>query len=121
MNIKRGNVYLASLDPVIGNEINKTRPVIVVSNDINNQFSNTVTVIPITSNTIKLYPFEVFLKSGVANLPKDSKARTDQIRTLDKSRIIKEIGILPEKIMPELENSIIIHLNISNSSIAKSI
>lgn len=60
MNIKRGNVFLASLDPTIGNEINKTRPVIVISNDINNEFSNTVTVIPITSNTIKIYPFEFF-------------------------------------------------------------
>ncbi len=85
MNIKRGNVFLVSLDPTVGNEINKTRPVIIISNDVNNKFSNTITVIPITSNTIKIYPFEVFLKAGVANLPKDSKARTDQIRTIDKS------------------------------------
>jgi mRNA interferase MazF len=75
MNIKRGNIFLASLDPTIGNEINKTRPVIVISNDVNNKFSNTVTVIPVTSNTIKIFPFEVFLKSGIANLPKDSKGK----------------------------------------------
>ncbi|MDQ2720350.1 MAG: type II toxin-antitoxin system PemK/MazF family toxin [Bacteroidota bacterium] len=112
MNIKRGNVFLASLDPTIGNEINKTRPVIVISNDINNEFSNTVTVIPLTSNTIKLYPFEILLKSGIANLPKDSKARTDQIRTIDKSRIIKEIGSLPSIIISNLENAIKIHLNL---------
>ncbi|HET7116288.1 MAG TPA: type II toxin-antitoxin system PemK/MazF family toxin [Hanamia sp.] len=112
MNIKRGNVFLASLNPTIGNEINKTRPVIVISNDINNEFSNTVTVIPITSNTIKIYPFEIFLKSGIANLPKDSKARTDQIRTIDKSRIIKEIGKIPAILISDLENSIKIHLNL---------
>ena len=112
MNIKRGNVFLASLDPTVGNEINKTRPVIVISNDVNNEFSNTITVIPLTSNTIKIYPFEIFLKSGVANLPKDSKARTDQIRTIDKSRIIKEIGSLPSIIVSDLENAIKIHLNL---------
>ena len=112
MNIKRGNVFLASLGPTIGNEINKTRPVIVISNDINNEFSNNVTVIPLTSNTIKIYPFEIFLKSGIANLPKDSKARTDQIRTIDKSRIIKEIGSIPSAIISDLENAIRVHLNL---------
>jgi mRNA interferase MazF len=75
MNIKRGNIFLASLDPTIENEINKTRPVIVISNDVNDKFSNTVTVIPVTSNIIKIFPFEVFLKSGIANLPKDSKGK----------------------------------------------
>ena len=93
MNIKRGKIFLASLDPAVGNEISKTRPVIIISNDINNKFSNTITVIPLTSNTSKIYPFEIFLKFGIANLPKDSKARTDQIRTIDKRRLVKEIGI----------------------------
>ena len=49
MNIKRGGVYLAALDPVIGKEISKTRPVVVVSNEKNNEFSSTVTILPITS------------------------------------------------------------------------
>lgn len=84
----------------------------MVSNDINNQYGNTITVIPITSNTIKVYPFEVFLKSGIANLPKDSKARTDQIRTIDKRRLIKEIGSLPTEMISDLETAIKIHLNI---------
>ncbi len=103
MNIKRGNVFLATLDPATGSEINKTRPVIIISNDINNKYSNTVTVIPLTSNTIKIYPFEIFLKSGIANLPKDSKARTDQIRTIDKSRLVKEIGTIPSTLIENLE------------------
>ncbi len=111
MNIKRGNIYLASLDPTIGTEINKTRPVIVISNDINNEFGNTVTIIPLTSNTNKIYPFEIFIKQNVGNLPKDSKAKADQIRTVDKIRIIKEIGSLPENIISELETAIKIHLN----------
>ena len=111
MIIKRGNIYLAALDPTIGSEINKTRPVIVVSNNINNDFGNTVTIIPLTSNTEKIYPFEVFIKQDVANLPKDSKAKADQIRTIDKTRIIKEIGVLPKEVLSEVEVAIKTHLN----------
>ena len=65
MNIKRESIYVAALDPVIGKEISKTRPVVVVSNDINNQYSGTVTIIPITSKNLqKIYPFEVLLAKG---------------------------------------------------------
>lgn len=57
MNIKRGDIYLANLDPVVGREISKTRPVVVISNDKNNEFSGTVTVLPITSKNLeKIYP-----------------------------------------------------------------
>ena len=70
----------------------------MVSNDKNNEFSGTVTILPITSkNTQTVYPFEVFLPRGHANLPKDSKIKADQIRTLDKSRLIKQIGVLEKK------------------------
>ncbi len=61
MIIKRGNIYLAALDPTLGSEINKTRPVIIISNDINNELGNTVTIIPLTSSAEKIYPFEVFM------------------------------------------------------------
>jgi mRNA interferase MazF len=92
MNIKRGEIYLAALDPVMGLEIAKTRPVAVVSNDKNNEFSGTVTILPLTSKNPQIvYPFEVFIAQGIANLPKDSKIKADQIRTLDKRRIIKRI------------------------------
>lgn len=59
MNIKRGKIYLANLDPTIGGEIKKTRPVLIVSNDINNRYNLVVTVLPITSSIDKIYPFEV--------------------------------------------------------------
>ena len=111
MNIKRGEIYLAALDPVIGREIAKTRPVVVVSNDKNNEFSGTVTILPLTSkNPQTVYPFEIFLSRGSANLPKDSKIKADQIRTLDKSRIIKNIGILDKKDLDALDKAIKIHL-----------
>lgn len=111
MNIKRGGIYLAALDPVIGREISKTRPVVVVSNDTNNKLSGTVTVLPITSKNIrKIFPFEVFLPKGSGNLPKDSKAKADQIRTLDKTRLVKPIGELSRKEIDEIDKAMKIHL-----------
>ena len=111
MNIKRGEVFLASLDPVIGREISKTRPVVIVSNDKNNEFSGTVTVLPITSQNLQsIYPFEVFLSKGDANLPKNSKVKADQIRTLDKNRLVKNIGLLDARKLNAIEKAIKIHL-----------
>ena len=90
MTIERGELHLAALDPTIGREIAKTRPVLIISNNINNRYSATVTVIPITSKNLKkIYPFETKLPKGSGNLPKDSKAKSDQIRTLNKRRLVK--------------------------------
>jgi len=111
MTIKRGEIYLARLDPAMGREIAKTRPVVVVSNDKNNEFSGTITILPITSQNPKtVYPFEVFLSKGTGNLPKDSKVKADQIRTLDKTRIATLIGILANNRVEEIERATKIHL-----------
>lgn len=113
MNIKRGEIWLANLDPSIGNEIKKSRPVVVVSNDVNNAHNNVVSVLPITSNVTKVFSFEVFLEKGTAGLPKDSKAKADQIRTLDKSRFTKHIGSLPTHYIGAIETAILKHLGIN--------
>jgi mRNA interferase MazF len=114
MNIKRGEIYLAALDPVIGREIAKTRPVLIVSNDVNNIHSGTVSVLPITSQkTEKVFPFEVFLPKGAGNLPKDSKAKADQIRTLDQTRLVSRIGLISAQDMARAEMAIKIHLTLS--------
>jgi mRNA interferase MazF len=111
MNIKRGEIYLATLDPVVGKEISKTRSAVIVSNDKNNEFSGTVTILPITSKNLKrIYPFEVFMAKGAGNLPKDSKVKADQIRTLDKARIIRRIGKLARNQMDEIEQALKVHL-----------
>lgn len=113
MNIKRGEIHLAALDPTMGREIAKTRPVVIVSNDVNNRFSGTVTVLPITSKNLKkIYPFETMLSKGAGNLPKDSKVKADQIRTLDKRRIIKRIGRLSDEDMIDIDTALKIHLGI---------
>jgi len=110
--ISRGNVWSVSLEPIIGREIGKTRPALVISNDINNEYAETVTFIPITSSVTKVYPFEVFLSKGTANLSKDSKVKCNQIRTVDKKRLIKQMGSLSQQKIEEIEKALLIHLGI---------
>ena len=111
MNIKRGDICIAVLDRVMGKEMSKTRPVVVVSNDKNNEFSGTVTILPITSQNLgKIYPFEVFFSKGKGNLPKDSKVKADQIRTIDKIRLRAHWGKFKKNEMEEIEKALKIHL-----------
>lgn len=112
--IKRGDIYLVDLNPVIGTEIGKTRPAVVISNDINNTYADTVSIAPITSNVDKVYPFEVFLAKGESGLTKESKAKCNQIRSVDKKRLRKYIGTLKEDKIKELEEAILIHLDIGS-------
>jgi len=113
MNIKRGEIYLACLDPVIGKEIAKTRPVIVISNDKNNEFSGTVSILPLSSKHLdKIFPFEVLLIKGMANLPKDSKIKADQIHTLDKGRLLHRIGKVNNDVIASIEKAVKIHLQL---------
>lgn len=110
--IKRGDVYWVKLDPIEGSEIGKTRPAVVISNDINNEFADTVTVLPVTSSVGKVYPFEVFIKKGIANMSSDSKVKANQIRTVDKKRLKERIGTIPEEILGDIEKAVKIHLEI---------
>lgn len=108
----RGEIWLAALDPVVGHETGKTRPALVLSNDRNNEFSETVTVLPITSKTAKIYPFEAFLPKSETNLPVDSKVKANQIRTADKKRLVKFLGNVPPDRVCEIEDAVLIHLGI---------
>ncbi len=109
--IKRGDIYWVRLDPIEGSEIGKTRPAVIISNNINNELADTVTVLPVTSNGGKVYPFEVFIHRGMANMPGDSKAKANQIRTVDKRRIKDLIGTLPDSTLKEIERAVKIHLD----------
>lgn len=110
--ILKGEIYLADLNPTVGSEISKIRPVLIVSNDINNQYAATVTIVPITSTTEKIYPFEIILPKGEGNLTNDSKAKANQIRTIDKLRLKKQFGRINEETLRGIEKAILIHLGI---------
>jgi len=108
-----GSIYEVNLDPVIGAETGKTLPALVVSNDINNQYSSTVTVLPITGQpALKEYPFEVAVPANVAGLGVDSRIKANQIRTLDKKRLTGFRGDLPGQYLSRVNQALKIHLNI---------
>lgn len=110
--MKRGEIYYANLDPTIGSEIKKKRPVLIISNDANNKAAATITIIPITSNVKKVYPFEVLLEQKDSGLSKPSKAQCHQIRTISKLRITdKRAGLVNDKVLRRVQNALELHLD----------
>lgn len=111
--MKRGDVYYANLNPTVGSETGKRRPVLIVSNDVNNRVAVTVTVLPITSNVSRVYPFEVFLEPKDSGLPKASKVQAQQVRTISKQRLVGElVGSLNGNLMNLVDESLILHLGL---------
>lgn len=108
----RGEIWLVGLDPIIGSEIGKSRPAVVISNNRNNEYSNTISVLPITSKVQDVYPFEVLLPKEELKLTTDSKIKCNQIRTLDKSRLVRKMYQLSPLKMKEIERALLIHLGI---------
>ncbi|MEA1883790.1 MAG: type II toxin-antitoxin system PemK/MazF family toxin [Thermotogota bacterium] len=111
----RWKIYLVNLDPTIGSEQSKTRPVLVISNEDINSVLPVLTVIPITSfkEGRKIYINEVFINTKVSGLKRDSIILCYQIRTIDKKRLIKEIGeIKTEKKKFEIMDSLSYQLDL---------
>lgn len=111
MQIARGEIVLASLEPVKGSEQGKTRPCLIVQNDIANKFSNTTIIVPITSHIPdKEYPTTVFIEANTYGLKEKSTILCNQIRTISiKERIIKKIG----RLNPEMMRKVDLALNAS--------
>ena len=110
--MKRGEIYFANLNPTVGSEIKKKRPVLIVSNNANNKTASTVTIVPITSNTTKVYPFEVLLEIKDCGLSKRSKAQCHQIRTISKIRIEgKKAGLASKDVMTKINAALKLHLD----------
>ena len=109
--MKRGDIYFAALDPTVGSEIQKLRPVLIVSNDAANQFSALVSVLPLSSQIKRVHPFEVLLKAADSGLSKDSKIMAQQIRTLDKQRLnARRAGRLSDALQPAVDAALRLHL-----------
>ncbi|MFP5519896.1 MAG: type II toxin-antitoxin system PemK/MazF family toxin [Bdellovibrionia bacterium] len=112
MKIERGDIFLADLDPTRGSEIQKTRPVIVVTNDLANIHSRIITVIPITSQRLdKVFRHELYLGQP-KGMDKESKALVDQIRAIDKTRLKQKLSSLTKKQIEDLNNRIALHLGL---------
>ena len=94
MTVKKWSIYRANLDPVVGSEQGKSRPVVVISEDEINSLLNTVNIIPITSRKLgrRVYPNEVLIPANNFGLSNESIVLCHQIRTIDKKRIAQEYG-----------------------------
>ena len=109
--IKRGEVYYADLSPVVGSEQGGFRPVLVLQNDIGNKYSPTVIVTAITSQLGKAkLPTHIELSADEYNLPKNSVALLEQIRTLDKRRLKEKVTTLSAEKMKEVNRALLISL-----------
>jgi mRNA interferase MazF len=105
---RRGDVYWVNLDPVVGTEIRKTRPAVVVSNDSCNRHGTRVVVLPITSNVDSLYPGE----AKVEVKGKHGRALGDQIRSIDKSRLKARLGRLTADEMSRVDEALAVTLDL---------
>src|SRR5258708_19603028 len=99
---RRGEIYLTALDPALGHEIRKTRPALIIQNDISNQYSSTTIVAAITSNvSTPPYPNEVIIPPGRSGLSLTSTVRLDQLRTVHRQRLLKRLGEVDVSALPQ--------------------
>ena len=109
--IKRGEIYYADLNPVVGSEQGGIRPIVVLQNDVGNKYSPTVIAAATTSRLTKAkLPTHIELAKDRTPLPKDSVVLLEQIRTIDKSRIKEKIGELPPDLMQQINNALLVSL-----------
>jgi len=113
--MRRGEIWLVDLEPVLGNEANKRRPAVIVSNDSANAVATrlgrgVVTVVPVTRNVSRIRPFQVLLHAGGSGLAVDSKAQAEQVRSVSVERLGPAIGLLPRALMAQIDDALRLHL-----------
>jgi mRNA interferase MazF len=113
--MRRGEVRIVDLEPVRGTEASKRRPAVIVSHDGANATAarlgrGVVTVVPVTSNTSRVYPFQVLLEADATGLSQDSKAQAEQVRSVAVERIGDRIGVVPAAVMAQLDEALRLHL-----------
>jgi mRNA interferase MazF len=110
---RRGEIYWVALDPTVASEIAKTRPALIISNDIGNEHSARVIIAPISSGNVgRIYPFEVLVPAGEGGLAAASKVLLDQIRAVDKARLSRRLGFLPATRMAAVDRAIRLSLSV---------
>ena len=113
----RGEVRLVDLDPARGSEANKRRPAIIVSNDRANAGATrigrgVVTIVPVTSNTSRVFAFQTLLPAAETGLRVDSKAQAEQVRSVAVQRVGPVLGRVPGPIMATLDEALRLHLQL---------
>jgi len=115
--MRRGEIVTVSLDPARGSQAGQTRPAVVVSNDAANATAarlgrGVITVVPVTTNTARVYPFQVLLPARQAGLRQDSKAQAEQVRSVAVERVGGKVGQLTAALIAELDQALRLHLSL---------
>ena len=111
--VKRGEIWVVNLDPTIGHEIKKSRPSVIIQNDMGNAYSPITIIAPVTSQNIdKVYPVEVLL-TRMPGLDKDSKVLLSQIRAIDKRRLLRKISKVDYETIAKIDEAIKISLGLN--------
>lgn len=115
--MRRGEVRLVDLDPARSGEADKVRPALIVSNDGANATAarlgrGVVTVVPLTSNTERVYPFQVLLPAAECGLRQDSKAQAEQVRSVAVARVGRCVATLPAGRMDAVDAALRLHLGL---------
>lgn len=113
--MRRGDIRIVELDPVVGAEANKQRPAILVSNDGANLSAarlgrGVLTIVPVTSNTVRVHPFQVLLEADAVGLKDDCKAQAEQVRSVGVRRIGARVGSVPAHLMERVDEALRLHL-----------
>jgi mRNA interferase MazF len=113
--MRRGEIRLVDLDPTQGAEANKRRPAVVVSHDGANATAErlgrgVITVVPMTSNVTRVYPFQVLLDAAITGLDQDSKAQAEQVRSVAVERVGRRLGVLDGDLVAALDEALRLHL-----------
>jgi mRNA interferase MazF len=113
----RGEIRLVDLDPARSSEANKRRPAVIVSNDRANSIAQrlgrgVVTVVPVTSNTDRVFPFQALLAASATGLRQDSKAQAEQVRSIAVERLGPILGRTPADVMAQLDEALRLHLQL---------
>ena len=113
--MRRGDICMIDLNPARGSEAAKRRPAVIVSNDGANSTATrlgrgVITVVPVTSNVDRIYPFQVHLPAGSTGLSVESKAQAEQVRSVDVDRVQRRLGSLPPDLLQQLDDALRLHL-----------
>jgi mRNA interferase MazF len=113
--MRRGDIHLIDLEPVVGSEADRRRPAVIVSNDGANSTAarlgrGVVTVVPVTSNVARVFPFQVLLPAAATGLAQDSKAQAEQVRSIAVERVGGRLGTVPAGLLRELDEALRLHL-----------
>jgi len=113
--MRRGEIRMVNLDPTVGAEANKRRPAVIVSNDGANGTAErlgrgVITVVPVTTNTARVYPFQVLLEAVQTGLERDSKAQAEQVRSIAVERVGQRVGVVTGDLLASLDEALRLHL-----------